>query len=125
MRASPSVNRMTDLFAFKLLRPAEWADWRDSRLFTGAPVDVADGYIHLSVRDQVRETAAKWFADVDPAILAMIDLVALGDTVRWEPARGGALFPHVYGAIPLEAVAGHSVLRLGADGKHVFPAGFD
>jgi len=116
---------MTELFAFKLLRPEEWAQWRDSRLFTGAPVDLADGYVHLSTRDQVRETAAKWFADVDPTILVMVDLAALGDTLRWEPSRGGALFPHVYGAIPFTAVAGHSKLRLGDDGAHLFPAGFE
>jgi len=115
---------MTELFAFKLLRPEEWAAWRESRLFTGAPVDLADGYIHLSTRDQVRETAAKWFADVDPAILVMVDLAALGETVRWEPSRGGALFPHVYGALPFAAVAGNSKLRLGGDGAHVFPEGF-
>ncbi|MCW2369083.1 MULTISPECIES: DUF952 domain-containing protein [unclassified Sphingobium] len=116
---------MTELFAFKLLRPEEWSAWRDSGVFAGAPVDLADGYIHLSAREQVRETAAKWFADVDPAILVMVDLPPLGDTVRWEVSRGGALFPHVYGPIPMSAVAGHSKLRLGADGKHAFPAGFE
>lgn len=116
---------MTDLFAFKLLRPEEWTTWRESGTFTGSPVDLADGYIHLSAREQVRETAAKWFADVDPAILVMVDLPPLGDTVKWEPSRGGALFPHVYGTIPSDAVAGHSKLRLGSDGLHVFPAGFE
>jgi len=116
---------MTDLFAFKLLRPDEWTAWRESGIFTGSPVDIADGYIHLSARAHVRETAEKWFADVDPAILVMVDLPSLGDTVTWEPSRGGALFPHVYGTIPSDAVARHSKLRLGPDGKHVFPAGFD
>ena len=115
---------MADLFAFKLLRPDEWKEWRDSGSFTGSPVDVADGYIHLSTRAQVRETAAKWFADVDPAILVMVDLPPLGDTVRWEPSRGGALFPHVYGAIPIEAATTSSKLRLNKDGVHVFPEGF-
>jgi uncharacterized protein (DUF952 family) len=116
---------MTDLFAFKLLRPEEWSEWRDSGIFAGSPVDLADGYIHLSAREQVRETAAKWFADVDPTILVMIDLPSLGDTIRWEPSRGGALFPHVYGSIPASAIAGNSKLRLGSDGSHVFPAGFE
>jgi len=116
---------MTDLFAFKLLRPEEWAQWRESGVFTGSPVDLADGYIHLSARPQVRETAAKYFSDADPAILVMVDLPALGDLVKWEPSRGGALFPHVYGTIPLDAASGNSKLRLGPDGLHVFPAGFD
>lgn len=115
---------MTELFAFKLLRPDEWTEWRESGVFAGAPVDVADGYIHLSAREQVRETAAKWFADVDPLYLIMVDLAALGDTVRWEPSRGGALFPHVYGTIPASAIAGKSRLRLGSDGAHAFTAGF-
>jgi uncharacterized protein (DUF952 family) len=116
---------MTDLFAFKLLRPEEWTNWRESGVFLGAPVDLTDGYIHLSAREQVRETAAKWFSDVDPAILVMVDLPPLGDAVRWEVSRGGALFPHVYASIPSSAVAGHSKLRLGPDGKHIFPAGFE
>lgn len=116
---------MMDLFAFKLLRPDEWTAWRESGVFTGSPVDIADGYIHLSARAQVRETAAKWFSDADPAILVMVDLPSLGYTVKWEESRGGALFPHVYGTISSDAVAGNSKLRLGPDGVHVFPAGFD
>ncbi len=115
---------MTELFAFKLLRPEEWSDWRDSGVFLGAPVDLEDGYIHLSTREQVRETAAKYFAEVDPTILVMVDLPALGGTIRWELSRGGALFPHVYGTIPSSAVAGNSKLRLGSDGLHVFPENF-
>lgn len=115
---------MTDLFAYKLLTEDQWRAWRESGEFTGAPVDVEDGYIHLSARDQVADTAAKWFAQVDPLMLVMVDLSALGETVKWEPSRGGALFPHIYGTIPATAIAGHSRLRLGADGQHVFPAGF-
>lgn len=115
---------MEELFAYKLLTADQWNDWKQAETFTGAPVDVADGYIHLSTRDQTRETAAKWFADTDPLILVMVDLAALGGTVRWEPSRGGALFPHVYGTIPMSAVAGHSRLRLNTSGVHDFPAGF-
>lgn len=115
---------MTDLFAYKLLTQDHWLAWKDSGTFTGAPVDVADGYIHLSAREQARETAEKWFADTDPLILVMVDLMALGDTVRWEPSRGGALFPHVYGTMPMSAVSGHSRLRLQVNGKHDWPAGF-
>lgn len=115
---------MTDLFAYKLLTEAEFATWRESGLFEGSAVDVADGYIHLSSMPQVAETAARYFADVDPLMLVMVDLAALGDTVRWEPSRGGALFPHVYGSIPANAIAGKSRLRLSAAGRHDFPAGF-
>jgi uncharacterized protein (DUF952 family) len=115
---------MTDLFAYKLLTPEEFQDWRESGQFTGSAVDIADGYIHLSAQPQVAETTAKYFADVDPLMLVMVDLAALGDLVKWEPSRGGALFPHVYGPIPASAIAGKSKLRLGTDGRHSFPAGF-
>ena len=115
---------MTDLFAYKLLTQAEWLGWKESGTFSGSPVDVADGYIHLSTREQTRETSRKWFADVDPLILVMVDLPALGDSVRWEPSRGGQLFPHVYGPSPMNAVSGNSRLRLNGSGVHDFPAGF-
>lgn len=115
---------MSELFAFKILTREQWETFRAEGVFTGAPVDVADGYTHLSARDQVHETAAKHFAGQDNLVLAMIDLVALGDAVRWEPSRGGALFPHVYGSLPLDAVTTTAKIRLGPDGRHVFPAGF-
>ena len=115
---------MTDLFAFKLLRQDEWLAWKEAETFAGSGIDIADGYIHLSTRDQARETAEKWFADVDPLILVMVDLAAVSDPVRWEPSRGGALFPHVYGTIPMSAVSGHSRLRLQNNGTHDWPAGF-
>lgn len=115
---------MSELFAFKILTREQWNQWRADGDFTGAPVDLADGYIHLSAREQVMETAQKHFAEQDDLILAMIDLAALGDTVKWEPSRGGALFPHVYGALPMSAVTTKAVLRLDSAGQHVFPAGF-
>lgn len=115
---------MSDLFAFKILTREQWDQFRADGVFTGAPVDLADGYIHLSARDQVAGTTAKHFAGQDNLVLAMVDLVALGDTVKWEPSRGGALFPHVYGSLPLGAVTTSAKIRLGPDGRHIFPAGF-
>tara|TARA_R110000787_G_scaffold95530_2_gene198573 strand:- start:206 stop:553 length:348 start_codon:yes stop_codon:yes gene_type:complete len=115
---------MTELFAFKLLTRDQWEQFRADGLFTGAPVDINDGYIHLSARDQVAETAAKHFAGQDDLMLLMIDLSALSDTVKWEPSRGGALFPHIYGTIPMSAVTTKAKIRLGDDGRHIFPAGF-
>jgi len=113
-----------DLFAYKILTREQWEQWRAEALFTGAPVDLADGYIHLSARDQVAETLTKHFAGQDELMLAMVDLPALGDLVKWEVSRGGALFPHVYGSIPFDAVTTKAKLRLSADGKHALPAGF-
>ncbi len=69
---------MTNLFAYKLLTQEQWLAWKESGTFAGAPIDVEDGYVHLSTREQVRETAEKYFADIDPLILVMVDLVVLG-----------------------------------------------
>lgn len=115
---------MTDLLAFKILTREQWDQWRADETFTGAPVDLEDGYIHLSTREQVAETAARHFAGQDDLILAMVDLAALDDTVKWEPSRGGALFPHVYGPIPMSAITTKAKIRLDTDGRHIFPAGF-
>ena len=115
---------MSDLFVFKILTREQWEQFRADRVFTGAPVDRADGFIHLSARDQVAETLARHFAGQDDLVLAMIDLPALGDAVKWEVSRGGALFPHVYAPIPLSAVTTNAKVRLDADGRHIVPAGF-
>ena len=115
---------MTTLFAYKLLAPGAFSAWKEAGCYTGSPDDLRDGFIHLSTAEQTAETAAKYFSSVDPLVLAMVDLAAVRETLKWEPSRGGALFPHVYGPIPYKAVSGHSVLRLGADGKHIFPQGF-
>jgi uncharacterized protein (DUF952 family) len=115
---------MTVLFAYKLLDLPSWQGWREAGTFTGSPDDIRDGYIHLSTAEQTAETAAKYFSATDPLVVAMVDLAAVRETLRWEPSRGGALFPHVYGPIPYEAVSRHSVLHLGPDGRHVFPQGF-
>lgn len=90
--------------AFKVLTAAQWAQWQADGLFHGAPVDLADGYIHLSAADQLQGTLDKHFAGQAGLVVAEVDLAALGDTVRWEESRGGALFPHVYGLLPIGAV---------------------
>lgn len=90
--------------AFKILTAEQWDNWQSNGAFTGAPIDLTDGFIHLSAVDQVAETAAKHFAGQIGLVLAEIDLSALHDAVKWEVSRGGALFPHVYAAIPLSAV---------------------
>lgn len=115
---------MSELFAFKILTRAQWEQFRKEGRFTGASVDLADGYIHLSTRAQAAETAARHFAGQDDLILAMVDLAALGDAVKWEPSRGGDLFPHHYGTLPLSAVTTHAKLKLDENGRHIFPAGF-
>ena len=92
--------------AFKILTAEQWAGFQADGRFEGSPADRADGFIHLSAADQVDGTLARHFAGQAGLILAEVDLAALGETVRWEESRGGALFPHIYGVLPLSAVAG-------------------
>ena len=90
--------------AFKIFTAAQWAQFQADGIFLGAPVDIADSYIHLSTADQVQGTLDKHFAGQDGLVIAEIDLVPLGDLLKWEPSRGGALFPHIYGPLPMHAV---------------------
>ena len=90
--------------AFKILTADQWAQFQADGVFHGAPVDLADGFIHLSAADQVQGTLDKHFAGQSGLVIAEIDLDALGSLVRWEVSRGGALFPHVYGDLPLSSV---------------------
>ena len=115
---------MSDLFAYKILTADQYAQLKADGVFAGAPVDLADGYIHMSTRDQAAETVAKHFAGQDRLVMVMIDLAPFGEAIRWEESRGGALFPHLYADLPITAVAGKVVLRIGDDGTHSFPAGF-
>ena len=99
--------------------------WRDAErdgVFRGAPVDLADGFIHFSTADQVAETAAKHFTGQSNLLLLYVDTAQLGDRLRWEASRGGALFPHLYGDLALAAVTKVDALPLGPDGLHRFPA---
>ena len=91
------------------------------RVYQGAAVDRRDGYIHFSTGAQLAETAAKHFAGASDLVLVAVDADALGAALRWEPSRGGALFPHLYGALAFDCVLWTRPLPLGADGRHVIP----
>jgi len=106
---------------YKICPEALWQEARQAGLLAGAPVDHQDGYIHFSTAAQVAETAAKHFAGAADLILIAVDADRLGEALRFEPARGGDLFPHLYGALPLSAVLWAIPLPLGPDGRHVFP----
>lgn len=112
---------MTPATAFKILTAEQWAHFQSAGCFEGAPVDLADGYIHMSAADQVEQTAARHFAGQDDLVLATIDLSLLGDGLKWEASRGGQLFPHHYGVLTLDMVRETAPLRLGPDGTHVLP----
>ncbi|MDB5712722.1 MAG: hypothetical protein JWO15_119 [Sphingomonadales bacterium] len=92
------------MIAFKILTAEQWVQFKTDGAFTGAPVDLADGYIHMSTADQLDETLTKHFAGQTGLVIASINLDVLGDALKWEPSRGGALFPHCYGNLSLSAV---------------------
>ncbi|MFK8252416.1 DUF952 domain-containing protein [Ancylobacter terrae] len=110
-----------DGLIFKICPRALWAQAETAGVFHGAPVDQADGFIHFSTAAQVAETAARHFTGQDDLLLVAVTAAPLGDALRWEPSRGGALFPHLYGPLPLDAVASVRPLPLGPDGRHLFP----
>jgi len=112
---------MQDRVVYKIAPRALWAEAEHTGIFRGSPVDHADGYIHFSSTTQVVETANRHYAGLDDLLLVAVDTARLGAGLRWEPSRGGALFPHLYGELPLDAVISVRPLPLGADGRHVFP----
>ncbi len=117
-----SIHRMT--LIYKICPRALWEQAERDGVFRGAPVDRADGYIHFSTADQARETAAKHFAGQTDLLLVAVEAEALGEALRWEPSRGGALFPHLYGDLPLRSVAWVQPLPIGPDNLHRFPRRF-
>ena len=108
---------------YKISPRALWQEAETRGRFTGAPVDVADGFIHFSTAAQVAETAARHFAGQDDLLLVAVEGDRLGDALRYEASRGGDLFPHLYGDLPLSAVVSVEEMPLGPDGRHSFPEG--
>ena len=109
------------MFIYKILRSPEWADLQENARSLGAPIDVADGYIHFSTAAQARETAAKHFAGEEELLLLAYDAEAFGADLKWEVSRGDALFPHLYAPLQLDQAVWAKPLRLSADG-HEFPS---
>lgn len=92
------------MMVYKILRPQEWSHLRSARQTAGSPVDLADGFVHLSTAPQLAETLRRHFSDEGDLILLACDATALGNALRWEPSRGGDLFPHLYRALTLEDI---------------------
>ena len=110
------------MLIYKIFRADEWAQLVADGETAGAPVDVADGFVHFSTADTVAETAARHFAGADGLVLVAAEADTMGEALLWEPSRGGALFPHLYRAMRFDDVAWSAPLPL-VDGVHVFPAG--
>lgn len=109
---------------YKILRAGEWREALAAGVFSGSPADRADGFIHFSTAPQARATAARHFAGERALTLAAVEAESFGEAMRWEPSRGGDLFPHLYAALPLSAILWTEPLPLGEDGAHRFPESF-
>jgi len=107
---------------YKIVSHQVWSESEAAGRFVGAGIDLADGYIHFSTAAQVVETARRHFKGQDGLLLVAIDPAALGDRLKYEPSRGGDLFPHLYAELPMSAVLWAKPLPVGADGDHTFPA---
>ncbi len=115
---------MNDDVIYHMCRAEEWATALDSGSYPGSSQDQADGFIHFSTRDQVWTSAAKHRKGQPGILLLAVDAARLGDALKWEPSRGGQLFPHLYGPLDPDAVIETVPLPLGDDDIHVFPSGF-
>jgi uncharacterized protein (DUF952 family) len=107
---------------YKISPPDMWREARTRGAFLGSPDDIRDGYIHMSTAEQVAGTLDRHFSRVDELIIAAVNPEALGDTLIWEAARNGALFPHIYAALPMTAVVAEYTVVRGADGRHALPS---
>lgn len=106
---------------YKIVPAQLWLETQSKGQFSGAPIDVADGFIHFSTAAQAKETARLHFSDQNDLLLVAVDGASLGDALVFEPSRNGDLFPHLYGSLPLSSVLWQKPLPVGQDGLHVFP----
>lgn len=106
---------------YKVMAADTAAAFQASGVFAGAEIDLADGYIHLSTAAQAAATLAKHFTGRPGLVLLTVDPAALPEPLRWEPARGGALFPHLYAPLPWSAIRAVDPLPLGPDDTHQLP----
>jgi len=112
-----------DAIIYKVLQKKEWDIFQNHEEYEGAPIDLQDGYIHFSTAQQLQETVTKHFKNTGDLMLLAIDVTSLDSkSLKWEPSRGGALFPHLYGCLKRSAVAQTWVLTQQADGGHSIPA---
>jgi uncharacterized protein (DUF952 family) len=110
---------------YKIVSADLWQAAEDSGVFTGAGIDLSDGFIHLSTGAQARRTAQLYFTGHGNLVLVAVDGARLGEALKYEPSRDGDLFPHLYGPLPLAAVLSVRPLPVGGDGNHIFPEDVD
>jgi uncharacterized protein (DUF952 family) len=110
---------------YKIVAADLWRAAEDSGVFTGAGIDLNDGFIHLSTGSQARRTAQLYFKGHGNLVLVAADSAIFGAALKYEPSRDGDLFPHLYGPLPLAAVLWVRPLPVGGDGNHIFPEDVD
>jgi uncharacterized protein (DUF952 family) len=108
-------------FVFKIAPRAAWDAACRVGAYTGSSDDRRDGFIHLSLREQLPGTLAKHFRNQQDLVLIQFETRALGEALRWEVSRGGQHFPHLYAELPTRAAVAVTPLQLGTDGIPVLP----
>lgn len=116
---------MSDTLIYKIATRAEWEKAEKTGTFTGAPIDIEDGFIHFSTADTVRETAAKHFNGQNDLLLVAVEVADLGDVLKYEVSRNDMLFPHLYGNLDLKLVKWVRELPLNENQAHIFPMNFN
>ena len=109
------------MLIYKVCSAADWTEAKRVGTYRGSPDDLRDGFIHFSTAAQLAETLARHFAGRGDLVLVAVDAGHLGTTLKWEPSRGGALFPHLYAELPTSAAIWMKPLEIGADGRHNVP----
>lgn len=118
--SAPAPGHHARMLIYKIFRADEWATLQAQGETPGAPIDLADGFVHFSTATQAGETAARHFAGIEGLMLLALEADAMGDALKWETSRGNARFPHLYRALRLEEVLWAKPLPL-VDGRHQFP----
>lgn len=116
---------MRDRIIYKIASDAAWSAARAMGRFEGSPVDLSDGYIHFSTAAQLAETVRRHYAGREGLLLVAVDADRLGDELKWEPSRGGDLFPHLYAPLDMDAVVWSRPMPMRTDGSHEIPLGPD
>lgn len=106
---------------YKITPAEDWKKAEELGVFTGAPIDVCDGFIHFSTASQARETAAKHFAGQEDLLLVAVETEKLGANLKWEKSRNDELFPHLYSVLPMSAILWAKAITVAPDGSHKLP----
>ena len=124
-KEGPTTMACAVRYIYKICTQEEWDEAVATGQFTGAPIDLADGFIHFSTSDQVAETLERHFAGQEGLLLLTVPIAPLGDSLAWEASRGGDLFPHLYDTLPVAAIEAVNRITLGPDGRHELPDSLD